>query len=194
MPASPTLSVLRSATTLVDASLDLEGSAGPLKSLPLPPGLTRLSLRQPAGMSSPLPDIGRCPGLTSLSMDIDGGVPKQELRHLASLPGLDELSCTVQALRDLTDGRLPPLPSVTRLSLNAHVHADADVRELRRVFPGLRELGLWLTCENPILLDATDLLGLQQASIIVVEGPLTLLGAELVPTPPIFFSSQEARQ
>ncbi|MEU3920094.1 NACHT domain-containing protein [Streptomyces sp. NPDC029004] len=185
MPASATLSALSSATTLRRATLDLHGDLR-LPTLPLPPGLVHLSLSGNCALLDSLNGVELCHDLESLRIDTDPFVIPEKLRRLESLPELRELTCSLRSFTALTGDDLPILTTVTKLNLQASVDTDSSAADLRRLFPMLRELCLDLKCRHPVTLDVTALAGIPATTIRVVEGPMNLRGAELLPVPPEF--------
>ncbi|MFG3033647.1 NACHT domain-containing protein [Streptomyces sp. NPDC048253] len=191
MPASPTLSALRSATTLRRITLDLHGDHGRLRTLPLPAQLVHLSLSGNCTLLHSLDGVEQCHHLESLRIDTDPFVIPDELRRLESLSELRELTCNLRSFTSLTGNDLPILTTVTKLILRASVDTDSNTADLRRIFPRLQELHLNLKCNHPVSLDVTALAGIPATTIHVAEGPMRLPGAELLPAPPTVPSGKE---
>lgn len=185
MAASATLSALRSVTTLRRAALDLHGDHGTLRTLPLPSALVHLSLSGSCALVDSLAGVEQCRGLASLKIDTDPFVNPEELRRLASLPELGELTCRLHSFALLANSELPILSTVTKLTLHASVDTDSTAADLRRIFPRLGELCLELTSRHPVSLDVNALDAIPAKRVSVSGGSIQFTGAESLPAPPV---------
>ncbi|MDF2270829.1 NACHT domain-containing protein [Streptomyces coacervatus] len=190
-PSGPDLSPLQNMETLRSA-IFLWGRSGAvrrlsLRDIPFPAGIQKIAFHGNL-LVHDLDELARWPHLTSLAL-ADSPVPAEELAALRRLPSLEHVDLTLEDLSTSALAGVPPLASVTSVQMTILRPVDPyDIAVLRRMFPSLRTLRLYLeinhTGRRPATVDLSTLAGVPDVSVVLFPPPfgeLKVTGDEHLP-------------